>query len=269
MQASMGELVLYFTLYSVLGWICESIWCSIGTRKLVNRGFLNGPYCPVYGFGALLILFVCMPVKAYPVLVFVMAMVAASLLEYFTGWLLETLFHTRWWDYSHRKFNIRGRVCLRNTLLFGLLGLFATYIMHPPVERFVHSIPLTTQRIAIAVILCIFAIDLAHTLFTLAGLRKRLQALHGEVSTLVQYNERYSWLNPVDLHGSIEALRAICAQDKDDENAQAILYRLDELVSRKNAASRIIKAFPSLRHKDLAEELRTIKASIEEKRRKK
>ena len=91
---------LWLMIYSIIGWVYESTICSIGHRKLINRGFLNGPYCPIYGTGAVLVL-----------LFFAGALVTCSL-EYLTSWLMEKLFHARWWDYSKRKFNIGGRVCL-------------------------------------------------------------------------------------------------------------------------------------------------------------
>ncbi|MDR0286797.1 MAG: putative ABC transporter permease, partial [Clostridiales bacterium] len=114
-STSFAVLVLYFAIYSILGWIIESAYCSIFAHKPINRGFLSGPWCPVYGFGALLILLFTGPFKQNPFLVFAISLLSTSILEYFTGWLLETLFKTRWWDYSKHKFNIKGRVCLQNT----------------------------------------------------------------------------------------------------------------------------------------------------------
>ena len=108
---------LSFVAYSFLGWCCETTYCSIGAGHFINRGFLSGPVCPVYGFGAMAVILLLEPVKNSAALVFLLGMAVASVLEYITGWLLETLFHTKWWDYSTYRFNIHGRVCLRNSLM--------------------------------------------------------------------------------------------------------------------------------------------------------
>lgn len=264
MATNVYDLILYFTIYSVGGWICESIWCSVGTGKPVNRGFLNGPYCPIYGFGALLILLTCVPLKANPLLVFIVAMVAASVLEYFTGWLLETLFHQRWWDYSKRKFNLKGRVCLRNSILFGLMGIAVTYLLYPPVERLIQLLTSTQQRILALGCVVIFAVDLAHTLFTLLGLKKRLKALRSYAEELGRLNEEHSWFDARDLHGSIARLRTISAEDPSDSAARTILEKLDGLTTRRQQNMRLLKAFPNLSDKDFGAELQALRTRWQE-----
>ena len=113
---------LWLMIYSVIGWIYESTICSIGQRKLINRGFLNGPYCPIYGTGAVLVLLVLGRIQN-PVLLFFAGAVLTCSLEYLTSWLMEKLFHARWWDYSKRKFNIGGRVCLIGAVVFGAFSV--------------------------------------------------------------------------------------------------------------------------------------------------
>lgn len=255
------DLFLYFTLYSFVGWVCESIWCSVGTGKLVNRGFLTGPYCPIYGFGALIILILCVPLKEYPPLVFVVAMLAATALEYFTGWLLETLFHTRWWDYSHRKFQLKGRICLRNSLLFGLMGVAATYFADPLAERLIESIAPNVRRILAICLAALLSVDLAHTVSSLLGLRKRLRTLRAYLEELDVYNKEYRWLDIKDIQGSVARLREICVQDAGNETAAGILQRLDSLTERRNESVRLLKAFPNMRDKDFGEELKAIRES--------
>lgn len=257
------DLILYFALYSIIGWVCESIWVSVGTRKLVNRGFLKGPYCPIYGIGALLILETCVPLKQYPPLVFLVAMLAASVLEYFTGWLLETLFHTRWWDYSKRRFNIKGRVCLRNAILFGLMGLVATYFADPIAERLIGDIPILWRRIVAAVFAAVFLADLVTTLISLLGLQKHLQELHATVQALQAYNEEYSWLDRKDLKGSAERLRAILEKKPLDAEQMALLGRMDALLKRRGGVARLLRAFPTQVRHDLHEELIALKDAWE------
>ena len=123
--------ILLFFIYSFLGWVCETVYCSIGGRRFVNRGFLNGPLCPVYGFGALIVVWAMQPFYKSVLLTFVAGVVLTSILEYITGWLLETLFHLKLWDYSERFLNINGRVCLKNSLMFGILAVVTVFYIHP------------------------------------------------------------------------------------------------------------------------------------------
>ena len=124
---------LWLMIYSIIGWVYESTICSIGHRKLINRGFLNGPYCPIYGTGAVLVLLVRGRIQNPVLLFFAGALVTCSL-EYLTSWLMEKLFHARWWDYSKRKFNIGGRVCLIGAVVFGAFSVVHVKILHPFVK---------------------------------------------------------------------------------------------------------------------------------------
>ncbi len=124
------KIYLLFWFFSVLGWIMEVIVCSISDKRLVNRGFLIGPYCPIYGFGALIML-ILSPYKDHLFTCFILALVLCSTLEYFTSFLMEKLFSIRWWDYSNDSFNINGRVCLRNAIAFGALGVIFTRYLNP------------------------------------------------------------------------------------------------------------------------------------------
>ena len=119
------KIFIAFWFFSILGWILEVIVCSISDKRLVNRGFLIGPYCPIYGFGSLIMLMIS-PYKDHLFVCFILALTLCSTLEYFASFLMEKLFKIRWWDYSHDAFNINGRICLRNALAFGALGVIFT-----------------------------------------------------------------------------------------------------------------------------------------------
>ena len=123
--------LFYFIIYSFLGWICETIYCSIIDKQYVNRGFLKGPFCPIYGAGALIVVILLSPFSDNIIMLYLTAMIFTSILEYTTGFLLETIFHLKWWDYSNYKFNIKGRVCLLNSTLFGILSVFTIKIINP------------------------------------------------------------------------------------------------------------------------------------------
>ena len=132
--------LLFFT-YSVLGWIMEVTKTLIDKKKFVNRGFLIGPYCPIYGFGALLITFLLKKYTADPIALFIMAIVVCGILEYLTSYFMEKIFHARWWDYSQKKYNINGRVCLDTIIPFGLLGMFIMYVSNPFLIEKLESLP--------------------------------------------------------------------------------------------------------------------------------
>lgn len=125
-----AEWFLIFVIYSFIGWIFEIIVALVSHRKFTNRGFLVGPICPIYGIGAVLISLVLGNVENI-VAIFCVSMVGAAGLEYFTSWLMETLFHARWWDYQDMPFNLNGRICLHTALAFGVLGVLVVRVMNP------------------------------------------------------------------------------------------------------------------------------------------
>lgn len=123
--------ILLFFLYSFCGWLLEVGCKLVSDHKFINRGFLIGPYCPIYGWGAIFITFLLKKYVDDVVTLFIMAMLISSILEYATSYFLEKIFKTRWWDYSNYRFNINGRVCLETLIPFGLFGLFIMYISNP------------------------------------------------------------------------------------------------------------------------------------------
>lgn len=128
---------LYFIIYSFIGWLMEVVLKSKDEHKFVNRGFLIGPICPIYGFGVLLIILLVGNSKNDLLAVFLKSILVCSVLEYFTSYFMEKLFHARWWDYSKNKYNINGRICLETMLPFGILSTIVIYVVHPLVIKFV------------------------------------------------------------------------------------------------------------------------------------
>lgn len=147
--------VLLFFIYAFLGWIMEVIGKLIQQKKFINRGFLIGPYCPIYGHGAILITILLSRYKANPFILFFMAILICSILEYATSYFMEKIFHARWWDYSQYKFNINGRICLRTMIPFGILGCFIIYISNPLFLEMIKKIPQS-----ILLVLCIFLVSI-------------------------------------------------------------------------------------------------------------
>lgn len=281
--------VLYFTIYSFLGWVCESTYCSIGQKKLVNRGFLNGPFCPIYGFGALLVISILSPfVNNIPVL-FIASIIVTSTLEYITSYVLEKIFHMSWWDYSTYKYNINGRVCLQNSLMFGLLSLFVMLVIHPAIDDFVASIN-TKVAFALSVLFATyFIVDTIITAGTILHLNERLEKLHELHEDLLEKRKKHlevvkghlqaSLANQIEELGlskySPAEMEELLSNDfkgnfiKEEHKImnelefeiKSLNTRIEELKSKGHGVlrRRVVKAFPnmkSLKHKSLLEEIK-------------
>ncbi len=150
---------LYFLIYSFIGWLMEVICKAIQFKRFVNRGFLIGPLCTIYGFGVLgIILLVGNPDQNIFV-IFIKSIVICSILEYFTSYFMEKIFNTRWWDYSSKKFNINGRICLGTMLPVGILGTMVVYFLHPMIVRLVDLVPSNIQVILAIFLGVLFIID--------------------------------------------------------------------------------------------------------------
>lgn len=151
---------LLFIIYSFIGWIVELINVFIIEHKIVDRGFLIGPYLPIYGFGALFIITFLSKYKSDLITLFCMSTIICATLEYITSFIMEKLFHARWWDYSSNKFNINGRICLETASLFGIGGCIIIYIIQPVLDSIILFFnPLFLNIVAI-VLAVIFVADL-------------------------------------------------------------------------------------------------------------
>jgi uncharacterized membrane protein len=131
-----------FIIYSFIGWSLETISTSLDNGFYVSRGFLFGPFCPIYGFGTLIIIVFLWPLKHNTILLYIFSVLSLTALEYFTGIILLKIFNTTWWSYSGRAFNISGIISLNTSLIWGLLAIIILYYIHPFIDRFIKSIPL-------------------------------------------------------------------------------------------------------------------------------
>ena len=140
---SLPQAILFFFVYALLGWCAEVAFAAVTTRQLVNRGFLNGPLCPIYGFGMVALLLAVRPVAGSAAAVFVLGLALATLVELAGGWVLYRLFHARWWDYSDQRWNLGGFICLKFSLLWGAGSVVMVRLVHPllagPVQRLPHA----------------------------------------------------------------------------------------------------------------------------------
>lgn len=171
---------LLFILYSFIGWCGETVYCSIGQRKLCEkRGFLNGFLCPIYGHGALLVLCALRGGCANPVLTFLFGLLLTSAVEYVTSCVMERLFHMRWWDYSHYRFQLNGRVCLLNSTLFGLSCVFLCHYAHPRAMALIDALIRRGSAIPLALLtFVIYAVDIVISVRSAIQIGSRLEKLH-------------------------------------------------------------------------------------------
>ena len=151
--------ILIFFVYAFAGWVMESTLISIQNKKFVNRGFLVGPVCPIYGYGVVLVSLLLQKYQNDIVILFFMSVIICGILEYFTSFFMEKIFKARWWDYSKKKFNINGRICLENLILFGIACCIVIYILNPILIENINMIPNMLQNILIISLLAIHLID--------------------------------------------------------------------------------------------------------------
>ena len=141
------------------GWIMEMILQVVQRHKIVNRGFLIGPYCPIYGFGGLFITLFLTQFKEHPILLFFMAVMVCGILEYLTSYFMEKIFHARWWDYSKKKFNLHGRICLGTVIPFGIMGIIVIYLVNPFVFAILSNVPENVLNMIAATLATLLLID--------------------------------------------------------------------------------------------------------------
>lgn len=156
----MPQMLFLFFIFCNIGWVIESTIESLYRRSFVNRGFLKGPYIPIYGFGGMTILMCCMPFESNGFVVYLVGVLSCTALEYFVGWVMETIFQKQFWDYSMLKFTYKNRISLIPSLFWGLLSLFLVYVLFKPVDALVQFVPMNFVVIYDIVFAIIMAADI-------------------------------------------------------------------------------------------------------------
>lgn len=254
----MGQLLFkmltYFIIYSFLGWVMESVFRSIIEKKTINTGFLRGPFCPIYGIGAIIMLLFLERFQDKPILLFFIAITLLTAWEYIVGVILEKLFNTKYWDYSDHKINFQGRICLTNSICWGFLGVGFVKYIHPFFESLVSKIDIQILYYSITIISLLMFVDLITTVIKVKHIKMTLE----KVDKLnKEIKEKLKEIKQITKEAEIE---------KDDlktkatENIQAIIDKLNKQKSRtilklyKNVF-RLKKAFPAINTKEIAEVL--------------
>ena len=180
MRALVENYILLFFVTAMLGWVMEVVCKLIQFHRFINRGFLIGPYCPIYGFGSVLITLLLSRYAESPVVVFLMGMIICGTLEYLTSYLMEKLFHARWWDYSQKRFNLNGRVCANTLIPFGLLGLGIIYGVKPFLFGLFAMIPQTAMDILCSALTAIILTDAVISTTVLGKIRHTAELTGGD-----------------------------------------------------------------------------------------
>ena len=189
-EYDLSQWVLFFFLYSFLGWIWESCYVSVRKHRWVNRGFMHGPMLPLYGSGAMVVLIVTIPVRDNILLVFLMGMIGATILEYFTGITMERLFHVRYWDYRNLKFNVRGYICPLASLCWGVFSILMVKVVHIPFEHMVLLIPVTIADILAFVLTIAAAVDFTQSFNEAMDMKRILVQLEASKEQIQKVQER-------------------------------------------------------------------------------
>ena len=181
----LSQWLIFFFIYSFIGWVWESCYVSVRKRHWVNRGFLHGPMLPIYGSGAVVILVSTIGVREHPWLIFIFGLVAATALEYVTGAVMERMFHVRYWDYSHQRFQVKGYICLRSSIAWGFFSILLVRVLHPPLEDAVLALPtLAAQILSLGLTVC-FGADVSASAREAFDLKELLE----KFSRVTNWNE--------------------------------------------------------------------------------
>ncbi len=154
------QLLFLFFIFCNIGWVIESSIESLYRRRFINRGFLNGPYIPIYGFGGMTILICCMPFQHNGFLVYIVGVLSCTALEFFVGWVMESIFQKQFWDYSMLKFTYKNRISLIPSLFWGLLALFLVYVLYGPVDKLVSFVSAEFAMIYDLIFIVVMTVDI-------------------------------------------------------------------------------------------------------------
>ena len=263
MEYNFIDILIYFITYSFLGWVMESIFRSVCEKKLINTGFLKGPFCPIYGIGAIIMILFLKNFSNNLILLFFISIIVFTIWEYIVGILLEKLFHTKYWDYSNNKFNFQGRICLMNSIFWGILGVVFIQYIHPFIENIIEKLDIRLLTYIYSIIGIAILVDMITSIIKVKNIKATLEKIE-------ELNKEIK-----------EKLREITDGRKTDilENIQNLVeqlkYKRNKMMLHlyKNVY-RLKKAFPAINTKEITEilnkkiELKEIKDKLKKKGKK-
>ena len=255
------ELAWMFLIYAFLGWCAEVIFHTVTVGDFENRGFLNGPVCPIYGVGASAVIAVLSQVDN-TIIMFFVSMVLTSLLELVTGFVLKKIYHTSWWDYSDKPFNIGGYVCLEFSILWGFACVGVMKLLHPLIMDFIHIIP---DLLGLILLIFLFAVFIADIVVTILAMNKLIQRMK-RMEELAGAIHRVSDEIGEGLHERVTDLEKRHEEFEKSEKAKQLRAKYEELAANRNVLQRrILKAFPKMKSQHYQEHLEKMKENVKRK----
>lgn len=258
---SMIQWFFFFYFYCFVGWCIESTYVSIRTKKLTNRGFMRGPFLPLYGSGAIMMLVVSMPFQDNIFMVYVAGCVGATVLEYVTGVTMEALFKVRYWDYSRNKFNFQGHICLGTSLAWGFLTILMTEVVHVPVERLVLSIPDMVLKTITGILTVYIAADFALSFKAAIDLRDVLVKMEKVKEEMVHIQKRLDVVIALTSQemDNYKAALAESASNAREEWAESMTMHIEDIksgIERKlEQLKALVPTWGAEQKKDMGEEI--------------
>lgn len=254
---------LIFIMFAFIGWCSEVVYVGfLHEHRFVNRGFLHGPLCPVYGFGGVVIL--TLPPSLYHTWLplFFASMILCTIVEYFVSWFMEKLFHTRWWDYSHYKIQLNGRICLLNSVLFGFMGLGVIRFVYPYMLKFLNWLGDFVINIAADAIGLILIVDIFFTVRKLLDFSTTMAKLKSFGESLKDHYGQEAWFRGESLSAMLASVKEHARDNKDKIN-QSILDKVEHFENLKHKATEsFINRFPTMQSIAYKEELAHLKLSM-------
>ncbi|WP_044565280.1 putative ABC transporter permease [Anaerococcus provencensis] len=253
--------IIYFFIYAIVGWILEVSYNGIRAGKYINCGVLNGPWCPIYGFAAVSIILLLNKVETDSKIFLLLAsIVIASIIELITGFILEKIFHKKWWDYSDKKFNIGGHICAEYSLLWGALCFILYEAIHPMIRSMVFAMPYKLTLTINIIVAILFAIDTTASFNTIIGINKKFKQIERSSEKL---GELTSEIGEKIADRGIETAELTSEKRKEFDQRSAEFKAIFE----KKSERRILKAFPNLIRdlEDKGYDISEIKEKIKER----
>ncbi len=255
LEYSVLDYIFYFFFYSFIGWFFESCYCSIRPKKWINRGFLRGPICPIYGTGGLVMMICLLPLRhitenlyVNELLIFIAGAILCDIVEFMTSYIMEKLFNARWWDYSNKKFNIQGRICLTHTFYWGTCSCLFVFILEPIMNLYlVGQVSESSRNILTYIFLTVFAFDLLDTVIHALGIRdisNKFMKLSEEISEFAI--QVYSTIGGKSENES-EAMKKELNEKFDELHSKYNKFRNELKDVKSKSRERLFTAFPFLK----------------------
>lgn len=237
--------LMYFFIYAFIGWVVEVSFHTVTVGKFINRGFLSGPYCPIYGFGAISVIYFLTDIAGKNKFVlFLGSIVIATAIEFVAGFLLEKIFHERWWDYTDKKLNIGGYICMEFSVIWGLFCFLLYEAVHPVTKSLVDLIPLRALKYLDIGLVIIMTIDLLATINTIIGINKKMKALDKISADIRKVSDRIGikvYDRTIEIENKQQELKKKSEIIEIEERIRELKEKKDILGER-----RLLMAFPNL-----------------------